>query len=727
MSETKVIPTGCCHDCGGRCPLSVHVRGGKIVAIEGDSSDEPYLRACLRGRAYRQRVYSPDRLKHPLKRTGNRGEGKFAQISWDEALDTVASNLKRVKEQFGPASILCASGSGNQGILHGAVAVERMLAAFGGYTRTWAAPSYEGALYASMTTYGTLRTGSSWSDLVNSKLVIMWGWNPAETIWDAGTIKTLIDVKEAGVKIVSVDPRLTDTTAVLADQWIPIRPGTDIAMLLAMAYVIISKNLHHRQFIDKYTTGFEQFAAYIIGGEDGQPKSPSWAEEITGVAASTIENLAVEYAASRPAALIPGWGPGRTALGEQYHRAANILIAITGNLGLHGGFAGGFMRSYPSRELGLPRGQRNQVEIGAPNRKYSLPLPGGTGRTSARVHDDRIFDAILKGKQGGYPCDPKLAYIVAMNLINSRSNTNKGIEALNNLEFIVIHEQFLTPTAKYADIVLPVNTFMERSDIAVPWLGSPYYIYMNKAIDSLHESKTDWEICAALAPRLDIKNFGEEKSEDEWLQTVCRSTGEIPDYQEFKKKGVHKINLKEPIVSFKKQIEDPENNPFPTPSGKIELYSDMLADMNSPLIPPVPKLINMWEGYNDPLRKKYPLQLITPHLKRRAHSTLDNIPWLKELEPQTVWINTEDARARGVANGERVLIFNDRGKVLIPAKVTERIMPGVVSICEGAWYQPDENGIDRGGCANVLTNDLPSPGGAVPCNTALVEVSKFGE
>jgi anaerobic dimethyl sulfoxide reductase subunit A len=189
-----------------------------------------------------------------------------------------------------------------------------------------------------------------------------------------------------------------------------------------------------------------------------------------------------------------------------------------------------------------------------------------------------------------------------------------------------------------------------------------------------------------------------------------------------KRDGVLKIKLPEPIVSFKKQIEDPAKNPFPTLSGKIEIYCDHIAEMNDPRIPPIPKYVTHWENYDDLKASKYPLQLLTTHYKTRAHSTWHNVPWMREIEPHSVWLNPVDAEPRGIKNGDLVDVFNDRGRMRIPALVTERIMPGVVNVSEGAWYDPDENGVDRGGCANVLTNDQRSPGGAVPMNTALVQV-----
>ncbi|MFW9948711.1 MAG: molybdopterin-dependent oxidoreductase [Candidatus Thorarchaeota archaeon] len=742
LDEIKIIKTGCCHDCGGRCVLKAHVKGGKIIRFETDGDDEPQLRACMRGRAYRKRLYSPERLKYPLRRIGQRGKGLFERISWDEALTETAGKLKEVKERYGNSAILFVAGAGNQGMLHGPVPVGLMLNQFGGYTRMWGAPSYEGALFASMATYGTIMTGNAREDLLNTNLLIMWGWNPASTIWDPGTNLMLAKVKEKGIKIVVIDPIFTDSAAVFADQWIPIRPGTDTAMLLAMGYTIISENLHNKEFIDKYTIGFNKYRSYVLGEEEGIPKTPEWAEKISLVPANIIKDLAREYATKKPAALIAGWGPARAAYGEIYSRAANILCIITGNIGIKGGYASGFMRAYYSRERVTShkdrenhnekrqkrRPQDNPVDFGASPREDSLfKLRGGTNPANTRIHYNDYYNAILKGKEGGYPADLKMAYIVASNRLNQYGNINKGVEALKTLDFIVVQDQFMTPTAKFADIILPVNTFMERNDIAVPWLGSPYYIYLNKAIDSLYESKSDLEIARELSKKLGLDLGLLNLEEDQILRILSSPREDIKSYNKMKKDGYYKVKIDEPFVAFQEQIENPECNPFQTLSGKIEIYSEHIAEKNNPLMPPIPKYITHEEHYDSPKAKTYPLQLITPHNKYRTHSSLQMVPWLKELELHVVWINSTDAVTRKIENGNMVDIFNDRGRIRIPAKVTERIMPGVVCIYQGEWYKPNEDGIDIGGCANTLTQDAHSPGGAFPLNSNLVEIELFSK
>ncbi|MFX0003691.1 MAG: molybdopterin-dependent oxidoreductase [Candidatus Hermodarchaeota archaeon] len=744
-NEIQIIKTGCCHDCGGRCVLRAHIKNGKIIRLETDNGEEPQLRACLRGRAYRQRVYSDERLKYPLRRIGERGEGIFERISWDDAIDEVASKIQEIKKKFGNSAILLVPGGGNQGMLHGIVPHALMLHQIGGYTRMWGAPSYEGALFASMATYGTIMSGNAREDLLNSKLIIMWGWNPANTIWDPGTALILAKAREKGIKIIAIDPIFTDSAAVLAEEWIPIRPGTDTAMLIAMAYVIITENLHNQAFIDKYTVGFNKYKDYVLGIEDSEPKTPEWAERITKVPATIISNLAREYATKKPAVLIAGWGPARTMFGEQYSRAANVLCAITGNIGINGGYASGFMRAYYSRERIITgskkeigpvkkddkkpkklRLQDNPIDFNAEPREDSLyKLKGGTNPANTRIHYNDYYNAILRGRKGGYPADIKMAYIAGTNRLNQFSNVNKGIKALKSLEFIVIFEQFMTPTAQLADIVLPVNTFMERNDVAVPWLGAPYYIYLNKAIDSLYESKSDLEICRELSKKLGITESILYLSEDQILRLLTAPRKEIKNYNKFRKDGYFKVKVEENFVAFKEQIEDPDNNPFPTLSGKIEIYCEHIAEKNNPLMPPIPKFLSHDEHYDSPKAKKYPLQLITPHNKRRTHSTLHNIPWLDEIEPHTVWINPIDSSKRNINDGDLVDVYNDRGRIRIPAKVTERIMPGVICVYQGAWYNPNKEGVDLGGCANVLTKDDYSPGGAFPMNSNLVEVELF--
>jgi len=713
-SEEKVITTTCASHCGGSCVLKVHVKDGVITRIETDDAEEPQLRACLKGRAQRQRVYAPDRLLFPLRRVGARGEGKFERISWDEALNTVASEWQRIKAAYGPRSILYEFLAGDICFVHTGAWMSKLINRVGDCTRTWGNPSFQGAHSAIEVTYGTPFTANMRDDLPNSQLIIMWGWDPANTVCGVNTAWYLAQAREKGCRIISIDPRYTDSTAVFAHQWIPIRPSTDTAMVIAMAYVLIVERLYNQDFIDTYTVGFDKFRDYVLGVEDGVAKSPAWAAEITGVPAVTIETLAREYATTKPAALMAGIAPGRTAYGEQFHRATMTLAAMTGNIGVHGGDAAA--RAWEAQIGGYTYGMGwFNGFIERLKERDALPQPRHKMSEFRKhaIHRAQSADFILDAN-----C--KMMIIQLTNWLNQFPNTNKRAKALQIPEFIVVVEQFMTPTAKFADILLPGNTFMERYDITIG-VGLPFIGLMNKIIEPVGESKSPMQIAIELAQQMGINDLS-DKNDEEIVRGMAVESG-VTDFDQFRREGIRRIHLSEPYIALKKQIEDPQNNPFSTPSGKIEIYSQRLADLAIPDLPPIPKYMEADETRDSPLAKKYPLQLITTHFRKRALSQFDNIPWLKELGGQELWINARDAVSRNISNGEMVRVFNDRGEILIRAKVTERIMPGVVNIPQGAWYNPDRQGVDRGSCANVLTSDKPSPVGAYRFNTSLVEVN----
>lgn len=706
----EAIVTGCPYDCGGSCPLTVYVEGGVIKRIgpdeEPDTLPTPQLRPCARGLSQVQRVYHPDRLRHPLKRVGERGAGKFQRISWAEALDTIAGEMLRIKDTYGAQAILNLRGAGNtDGLLHrtGGLA-DRFFNFFGGQTASRGIISFEGALFAARSSFGFSPPPPGPESLFHSRLVIMWGFNPAESLFGTNTNWYLALAKERGTRFIFVDPRFTDSAAALADQWLPILPGTDAAMLIAMATVIIQEGLYDRGYLDKYTYGFERLRDYCLGAEDSIPKTPAWAEAICGVRAGVIARLAREYATTKPADLRGGWAPGRTAFGEQFHRACIALSAMTGNIGVPGGGPGCW----------VPQNVRRTLRVS------NLPAPDNP--TGQSIVAWRWADAVLQGTSGGYPSDIQMIYSIGGNRLNQCGDINKGVEALKKVESVVVQDQFLTPLARFADVVLPASTHFEREDIQVPHGTGCYLIYNHKVIDPLDESRSDLEILTALAQRLGISGFN-DKSEAEWLRELV--TGGPVDYEALRTQGVSKFNLPSLDIPLHDFIADPEKNRLPTPSGKIEIFSQVLGKRGQPHLPPVPQYIADWEGPHHPTARNYPLLLVTTHSRKRVHSTFDNLPWLQELEPHTLWLNPMDAEARGIQDGQQVKAFNDIGTVAITARVTERIMPGVVAIYQGAWYQPDEGGVDRGGSVNVLCKDTLSPGEASATNAVLVEVAPW--
>lgn len=717
-------------DCGGRCPILAHVKDGVIVRIEGDDfpDEDGQLRACWRGRAYRHYIYHPDRLLYPLKRVGEKGSKDFERISWDEAMDTIVTQITRIRDKHGPASLFY-GGGGHLGAVHGPGSLGKALAMSGGYTSEYGNISSEGAVWAVMSTYGDVMVGHSRADMLNSKMIIIWGWDPVRMISGTDCVPTLVKVKEAGIPIIAIGPRYEDTAATFASEWIPIIPGTDTAMMAAMANVILKENLQDQAFIDKYTEGFDKYADYVMGREDGVEKTPEWAEAICGVPAATIIDLARRYATTDPACLMDCQGPARASYGEQYNRGAIALTAMTGNVGKPGGSAAGGLMGIPYghmfRSASVP-GVKNPAEAGGPSIRGTLDI---NLRLVRRIHCNKIWDGFLEGTAGGYPADIKAAWFAGGNRLNQRGNANKGARALKGLEFAVCDELFLTPTARYCDIVLPVRSFAENNDLTRPWPSGPYLTFSNAAIERMGECKSDWEIGNLFAEKLGYENFN-DKTEDEWLRSFVATNPEyqehIKDYDKFKRDGIHRIELDEPYIAFREQIEDPENNPFKTPSGKIEIFSQRLADLDNTETPAVPKYVisESRENRNHALAAKYPLEMLSPHPRVRVHSQLQNVDWLVEVDPHVAWINPVDADARDILDGDDIHVFNDRGKIAIKAWVTRRIIPGVISIYEGAWYDPDENGIDIGGCTNTLTDDVFSPGGAATLKTCLVDIAK---
>ncbi len=544
--------------------------------------------------------------------------------------------------------------------------------------------------------------------------------------------------KAEGVKIICVDPCRTETVKALSAEWIPVRPSTDTAMLISMAYVMIEEEIFDAEFVGRYVFGFDRYKDYVLGVEDGIPKTPAWAQKITGVPEDVITGLARNYASCKPAALIQGWAPGRTANGEQYHRAAIALQAMTGNIGVKGG---------SSSCCGLQfAGGSSMKSLFPLIQNHVLPEGSGCDPEVIEIKSGKWADAVIRGKAGGYPSDIKMLYITGRNILNQQANLNKSVEAFKKVDFIVCQDQFMTPTARYSDILLPANTCFERSDISIPWIKGNYVIFANKAIDTLWDSKSDLDISRMLADKLNINDFYAEP-DDELLKAMFEKSflKDIISYEEFKKKGLLRLE-EEPFIAFKAQISDPGSNPFPTPSGKIEIYSQGLHKIDFDVeeysgvtpdfrnIPRVPTFIPCEELQGTPRSRKYPLQLTTPHSLFRTHSQYDNIPRLRKLYRHEAWINTGDAAKRGIADGDRVRVFNDRGAILVYAKVTDRITKGVTRCYEGTWYDPvhsdgdAEKMIDRGGCVNVLIDDmLTSPGGASNCNTCLVEVEIYKE
>ncbi len=721
----KIVLTAGRGNCGGRCVIKAHVKNDCLLQIESDidSGDElPVLKACVRGRGYRKTYLSSDRIRYPMKRTGQRGEGKFVRISWEEAIETIASQTKRIGELYGKGSRYVNYASGISAVFRGDMLARRLLAADGGFLGNYNTYSSACAEIAVPYTYGTNMVGSSLNTLLDSKLIILWGYNPVVTLFNPVLFSTLKKIKDKKIKVIVIDPQFSDTAAVFATQWIGIKPTTDSALVAAMAYVILERGLEDRTFMDKFCIGFdeehmdeitegrENYTDYIYGKYDKTVKTPAWAEKITGVKEQIIIQLAIEYATSKPAAILPGLGPQRHGNGEQTVRSIMILPCLTGNIGVSGGHTGG-NGGLQQHKIPCVSSIENPYKASIPSFLWTDAIERGTEMTAQydRVRGKEKLDSNIK----------MIINLAGNTLINQHSDINKTRQILcdtTKCEFIVCSDLFMTPSANYSDILLPGTSLFEGNNLTMPWGEGNFLLYNNKAIEPLFESRFEYDWLEEVSRKMGIhKKFTNGMaSMDEWIEKVYQDLKdeeeELPDFEEFKRNGGYKYSNNKVYIAFKDQIENFNDNPFPTPSGKIEIFSERLFQMKKEkLIPAIPKYVSSFEGPEDDLLKKYPIQLIGWHTKRRCHSVHDNNEWMEEIEPHRLWLNTKDAKERGLKEGNMAEILNDRGIIHTRVHVTSRMIAGVAALPQGAWYTPDKNGVDIRGSINTITTLQPTP------------------
>lgn len=741
MSEEKIIHTTGLNNCGGRCLIHAHVRDGKIVKLTtdtpADAGDGVPLCACAKGLNYHKTFLGADRILHPMKRVGERGEGKFEPITWDEAVDAIAKEWVRIRDAYGPASRYVNYATGMSGLLDPNTMAKRLLALDGGYLERY--NSYSSACMSQATSlmYGTRVTGNSPDSWLSSQLIILWGHNPADTKFDSATMHYLKKARVKGIPIVVVDPRKSDTVDRLGAEWIPLRPATDAALLDAMAYVIYENGLHDQAFLDRCCVGFDKdhmpegidpsecYLSWLLGEKDGVPKTPEWAQPITGVPADTIRSLALRYAQAKPAALIQGLGAQRHACGEQSVRGGILLACMTGNVGIWGGWACGNGLYKGHETPSFPRGEN----------PFPMSIPVYTWTDAIlRGHEMTKLDGVKGGEQ--LPSDIKMILNLAGNcLINQHGDINRTAEILRDTskcEFIVCSDLFMTASAKFADILLPGVSPLERDDITMPWQYGDFLGFARQVVEPMGESRLEYDWLAEVAGKLGLrKEFTEGRTAGQWLEHLYndlrRRETELPPYEEFSQGGVYRYRNNPPCIAFEKECRDPKNHPFPTESGKIEIFSEeVYRTLYRDFFPAIPRYVEPPEGAQDPLAEKYPLQLIGWHTNRRAHSIHDNNPDLERVEPQRLWMHPADAAARDLADGDSVLVWNDRGRVKVPVKVTDRIMAGVTALAQGAWYRPEADGTDTNGSINVLTSLRPTPyARGNGQHTNLVEVKKI--
>lgn len=689
------VPFSCNLDCGGGCPLLAFVEDGKVTKVIDNPAGGEYIKGCIRGYQSPHIQNAPDRLTKPLIRTGPRGSGEFREASWNEALDLVAEKLAEVKEKHGNEAILNLGGSGAiMSVLHNTKRLaNRFLHLFGGATGRWLGYSSAANMFTLPYLLGTVQAGFDSATLKYSNLIILWGSNVVDNRFGSATESWIKDAKKRGVKVITIDPRVTNTVRTLGDQWIKVLPGTDTALMMAVLNVLIKEDLVDRSYIAKYVYGFKDLEAHILGLDDGVDKTPDWAEGMCGTPSETIRQLALEYGNAKPACLITGLAIQRVIGGEEAVRMAVSLQAATGNIGVRGGSSGGYFSSMlPSLRVGALEIMSNPVKATVPTYEWA--------------------DAVIQGKKGGYPVDIKFIYVLGTNYLNQGSDIKKNKEAFSKAEFSVAHERFMTATALHCDVVFPVSTSFERTDVMKG--GGNFLLYSKQVVPKLTGVKHDYEILCELAERLGFQEeFTEGKTEEEWLDHFIAES-EIEDIAGFKEKGIY-LGKEQERVAFTDFIVDPVKHALNTPSSKIQLYSEEFAMKGGSPIP---------EFRPSKPNPDYPLSLVTPKSRYRTHSQNYNIKWFSEMDPQKLWINPVDAKERTIEDGQLILISSPQGKIRIEAFVTEDIMPGVVCLLEGAWpkYEGD---IEVQGSANAVTSTRPTlPSHGSRTHTVHVQIEK---
>lgn len=736
----------------------VTVENGSITGIAPFSKDPD---PSPIGQSLPDAVASPSRIRRPAVRKSyldrgcgaardKRGAEPFVEVDWKTALDLVASEVDRVKRQHGNASIFAGSyGWSSAGRFHHAQSqVHRFMNSVGGYVGhvgTYSLGAARTLLPHILMDMDAMRAQqTAWVQLEkHCELLVAFGGIPRKNAQVNGGGASQHEVRPAlrrlaaaGVKLVNVSPLRDDLDSVPESAWISIRPNTDSALMLALAHTWISQGVHDRAFLDRYCTGFEPFRRYVMGETDGQPKNARWAAPICDVDEQTIVVLAREMAARRTMISV-AWALQRADHGEQPYWLGITLACLLGQIGTPGG---GFALAY---------GPVNAE--GANASAFSGPvLPQGTNPIKTPIPVARIADMLeepgapyhFNGKLCTYP-DIRLIYWAGGNPFHHHQDLNRLVRAWHRPETIVVHEQYWNANAKMADIVLPATTFLERDDIGSA-SRDRFMIAMKRIIDPVGESRDDYEIFSALAERLGAKEvFTEGRTATGWLRHMYESACErakrfdieLPSFEAFWSEGFIEIPPPaEPPVMLKRFREDPEKHHLPTPSGKIEIFSERIASFGYDDCYGHPAWFEPAEWLGSPLAERYPLHMISHQPATRLHSQYDHgiVSRASKIQGrEAMLMHPDDAASRGIQDGEVVRVFNDRGACLAGVRLSEGLRRGVVILPTGAWFDPAVPGksgvLEKHGNPNVLTLDKGTSKLTQGCiaHTALVEVERY--
>jgi len=756
-----VVWSACNVNCGGNCAYRWRVKDGAIAYMEADNTGDTALqaRACLRGRSMRRWINHPDRLKYPMKRVGKRGEGKFEQISWDEAIQTIADKLKYTIETYGNQAIHKIYATGMYSATGNPSA--RLLNCLGGYLAyhydystnmlSAAMPYFYGDDFSP---YDNVYASSFSEAAAHSDLIVMFGNSPAETrmgganaTWDFARVREAVVGR--GGKIINIDFRLNESASGSTDEWLPIRPGTDAALVAALAHEWITNNQVDLDFLHKYCVGYDEqtlpasakgsnksYHDYVMGsGYDKQAKTAKWASEITQIPESRIKKLASEIAAAKAPFICQGWGPQRHTNGEDTARAICVLPCLIGKIGLPGTNTGQREAEPPTYLTGsLPAGD-NGVKVTIPVYQWLNAVDHGKQMTATNA-----------GIKGGDKLDSDIKFIwcYAGNcLTNQHGDINQTHDILadeSKCEFILVWDTVMTDSAKYADILLPDAMRSEQMNLTNQGY-SEYYtgvLLGTPAQEPPFECRSSYDVMADIADKLGVKEkFTEGRSHDDWVQYLyeegAKDAVDLPAFDKMKEQGVYKKTL-EPACGLKDFRDDPAANPLKTPSGKIEIYSEQLAKLaeqwqlaEGEAINPLPLFTPGFYGYGS-TTKKYPLYACGYHHKARTHSSFGFLDLLQQAARHEIWVNPIDADPRGIKSGDACSVKSPHGEIHVAARVTSRVIPGTIAIPQGAWHNADMAGdkVDKGGCVNTLTAYRPTPlaKGNGPAHSMIVEVAK---
>jgi trimethylamine-N-oxide reductase (cytochrome c) len=733
-------------------PIFLVKKGGQVVGVEPLKQDgAPWaLLDDMPDRLYnRARVKAPMVRKNFLaKREGSdrndRGSRDFVEVSWDDALKIVSEEMQRVKTKFGNASLHRGKSSWASNHAHfyrTEALLQRFLNGFGGSSTFFG--NYSNQAVSEIlpaVAWSSPSAASDWPVIhANTKLIVLWGANPLSTtriLSGRYATNAWYEVKKRGIEVIAIDPMKSETIKELGCEWLPIRPNTDVALALGLMHTLVTENLHDPKFVDAYTKGYKDFEPYLSGKKDGQPKTADWAAGITGIPADTIRGLARKMAKTRTT-IASGWSTQRQHHGEQAPWAIVCLGALLGQIGMPGG---GVSFGLHYADGGFPRSPMPVVGgISPGNNPIPDPFPIAC-LSDAYLNPGKTIEC--KGRKITYP-DIRLVYTSGGNQFTHHQDTNRVIEAFRKPEVVIVQDPWWTPSARFADIVLPASSDLERNDI-----GQTLNLITaaHAAVDPLFKSRTDYDILTELSDRLGHKAaFTENRSEMDWVKffydaaKAQSKTVKMPEFDEFwASEGIIEFPMgKGDFVHLADFREDPLLKPVSTASGLIEFTSPYVGKLGYDDCPAHPTWLEPVEWKGSKHADKYPLQLISPHPAFRLHSQMCNTKirdkyTVKDREP--VIINDKDAAARGIADGDIVRLFNERGQVLAGAIVTPDILQGTICLHEGAWYDPAKPGekgaLDKYGSPNLLTLDTTLSSRfaqATIAGTAICNVEKYTE